>query len=66
VKLRGQTAAATTATDFISRLEKCDLFSKVTTGSMRSDPGGGGLTKFDVVCSLKSGAGAPTAGPLWR
>ena len=66
VKLRGQTAAVTTVTDFISRLEKCDLFSKVTAGSMRSDPGGGGLTKFDVVCSLKSGAGAPTAGPLWR
>jgi hypothetical protein len=61
VKLRGQTPSATTATDFISRLEKCELFSKVTPGPMRVEPGGG-LTKFDVVCSLKSGAGAPTTG----
>jgi hypothetical protein len=60
VKLRGQTPLAATATEFISRLEKCELFSKVSTGSMRTD---GGLTKFDVVCSLKSGAGAPPPGP---
>jgi Tfp pilus assembly PilM family ATPase len=62
VKLRGQTASAGTATEFISRLEKCELFSKVNTGSMRTD---GGLTKFDVVCSLKSGAGAAPAGGLF-
>ena len=67
VKLRGQTAAATNATDFISRLEKCELFSKVTPKSIGAAPGGGGLTKFDVDCTLKSAAGAPaTRSASWR
>ena len=63
VKLRGQTSSAATATDFISRLEKCELLSEVKLGQMRQDPGGVGLTKFDVICTLKSAAGAPTKGP---
>ena len=62
VKLRGQTASAATATEFISRLEKGDLFSKVSLGSMRQDPGAAGLTKFDVVCTLKSAVSAPIRG----
>ena len=52
VMLRGQAQAAGFANDFIGRLEKSELFSKVTPGQQRIDPGTG-LTKFDVECSLK-------------
>jgi hypothetical protein len=65
VTLRAQAQTATLATDFISRLEKSELFSKVTSGTSRSDPGTG-LTKFDVVCTLKSAAPAPVRGGSWR
>jgi hypothetical protein len=65
VTLRAQAQTAALATEFISRLEKSELFSKVTPGSMRSDPGTG-LTKFDVVCTLKSAAPAPARGGSWR
>ena len=65
VTLRAQAQTATLATDFISRLEKCELFSKVTPGSMRSEPGTG-LTKFDVVCTLKSAAPVPARGGSLR
>jgi hypothetical protein len=65
VTLRAQAQTATLATDFISRLEKSELFSKVTSGTSRSDPGTG-LTKFDVVCTLKSAAPAQIRGGSWR
>jgi hypothetical protein len=59
VSLRGQTASAPMATDFISRLENCPLFSKVQTVSMRTV---GGLTKFEALCTLKSAAPSAQAG----
>jgi len=65
VTLRAQAQTSALATEFISRLEKCDLFSKVAAGSMRSEPVTG-LKKFDVVCSLKSAAPLPTHGASWR
>jgi len=65
VTLRAQAQTATLATDFISRLEKSELFSKVTSGTSRSDPATG-LTKFDVVCNLKSAAPALVRGGSWR
>jgi Tfp pilus assembly PilM family ATPase len=55
VVVRGQAQSAALATDYISRLEHSELFSKVTPGNMRSEPGSG-LTKFDVTCTLKSAA----------
>jgi hypothetical protein len=61
VTLRAQAQSAGMATDFISRLEKCELFSKVSTGQMRTEPGSG-LTKFDVVCTLNSAATVPALG----
>jgi hypothetical protein len=62
VTLRAQAQSASVANELISRLEKCDLFSKVVlSGQMRSDPGSG-LTKFDAVCTLKSAAPAPVTG----
>jgi hypothetical protein len=65
VTLRAQAQTATLATDFISRLEKSELFSKVTPGQQRIEPGTG-LTKFDVVCTLKSAAPAQVRGGSWR
>ena len=57
VVLRGQAQAAGFANDFISRLEKSEMFAKVTPGGQRIEPGTG-LTKFDVDCTLKTtGAG---------
>jgi len=53
VLLRGQAQAAGFANDFISKLEKSDMFTKVTPGGQRIEPGSG-LTKFDVDCSLKT------------
>lgn len=55
VVLRGQAQSAALATDYISRLERSEMFSKVVPGNMRSEPGTG-LTKFDVTCTLKSAA----------
>ena len=51
VSLKGQAPAAGIALDFQSRLEQCELFAKVTAG--RSDTAGG-LTKFDLTCTLKT------------
>ena len=56
VVLRGQAQAAGFANEFISRLEKSELFVKVTPGGQRIEAGTG-LTKFEVDCSLKT-AGA--------
>jgi hypothetical protein len=55
VGLKGQAPSAAIAIDFQSRLEQCELFSKVIAN--RSSTEAGGLTKFDLVCTLK------TAGP---
>ncbi len=58
VTLRGQAPSAAIAIDFQSRLEQCDLFSKITPGQSRTE--GGGLTKFDLVCTLKTATGVGT------
>ena len=58
VTLRAQAPSAAVALDFQSRLEQCDLFSKVAPGQSRTE--GGGLTKFDLVCTLKTAAGPRT------
>ena len=66
VTLRGSASAANSANDFIGRLEKCDLFAKtppVKTLSVRSEAGG--LTKFEVLCTLKSAA-PPATGGTWH
>ena len=52
VVLRGQAQAAGFANEFISRLERSELFVKVTPGGQRIEAGTG-LTKFEVDCSLK-------------
>ncbi len=62
VTLKAQAQAATVATEFISKLEQSALFSKISPGNMRTDPSAGGLTKFDVVCTLKSAATVPATG----
>ena len=53
VTLRGQAQAAGFANEFIGRLDKSAMFTKVTPGGQRIEPGTG-LTKFDVDCSLKT------------
>lgn len=62
VTLRGQAQSATAAIDFQSRLEKSPLFSKVAAGQIRADPGAGGLTRFDIICTLNSATGAQGGG----
>jgi hypothetical protein len=62
VTLKAQAQSATVATEFISKLEQSALFSKISPGNMRTDPSAGGLTKFDVVCTLKSAATVPATG----
>jgi hypothetical protein len=59
VTLKAQAPSAAVALDFQSRLEKSDLFSKVTPGTSRTEAGG--LTKFDLTCTLKTAAGVGTA-----
>jgi hypothetical protein len=59
VTLKAQAPSQALALDFQSRLEKCELFSKVVGGQTRVEPGSG-LTKFDVTCTLKSAAEAET------
>jgi hypothetical protein len=39
------------ANEYIGRLEACPLFTSVKTVSVRTE---GNLTKFEVVCVLKS------------
>ncbi|MEI8314344.1 MAG: pilus assembly protein PilM [Verrucomicrobiota bacterium] len=57
VTLRGKAQAAGFASEFIGRLDKSAMFTKVTPGEQRIEPGTG-LTKFDVECSLPTvGAG---------
>ncbi len=53
LSLKGQAPSGAVALDFQSRLQQSDLFSKVTE---RSDTVGG-LTKFDLTCTLKTAAG---------
>ena len=57
LSLKGQAPTGAIALDFQSRLQQCDLFSKV---SGRSDTVGG-LTKFDLTCTLKTAGGPGTA-----
>jgi Tfp pilus assembly PilM family ATPase len=56
LSLKGQAPSGAVALDFQSQLQQCDLFSKV---SGRSD-NVGGLTKFDLTCTLKTAAGTGT------
>ena len=58
VTIKGQAPTATLALDFQSRLEKCDLFSKVV--AERSATEASGLTKFSLTCTLKTAAAAAT------
>jgi hypothetical protein len=58
VALKGQAPSASIALDFQSKLQQSDLFSKVSAG--RSDTVGG-LTKFDLTCTLKTAGGAGAA-----
>ncbi|MBM3861173.1 MAG: hypothetical protein FJ395_16215 [Verrucomicrobia bacterium] len=51
VTLRGETASAALASEFIGRLERCPVFAGAKTVSMPTTPEG--LTKFEVVCTLK-------------
>ncbi len=57
VTLRGQAPAATIIYDFQGKLEKSPFFSKVSAGQIRGDPAAGGLTRFEIVCILKSSPG---------
>jgi len=59
VTLRGMTSAPEQATEFISRLENSELFSKVKTVSM---PTSGGLTRFDLICTLRSATSPVSTG----
>jgi type II secretory pathway component PulL len=59
VTIKAEAPSAAVALDFQSRLEKSDLFSKVTSGTSRTEAGG--LTKFDLACTLKTAAGMGTA-----
>jgi hypothetical protein len=55
VSLKGQAPTAAIAIDFQSRLEQSEFFSKITQGSQwRTEAGG--LTKFDMACTLKTAA----------
>jgi hypothetical protein len=58
VTIKGQAPTAALALDFQSRLEKCDLFSKVV--AERSATEASGLTKFGLTCTLKTAAAAAT------
>jgi hypothetical protein len=55
VTIKAQAPSASAALDFQTRLEKCELFSKITAGQMRTDPASS-LTKFDLTCTLKTAA----------
>lgn len=59
VTLKGQSDSAQAVYDFISRLEQCPLFAGVKTVGV---PTAGGLTKFELVATLKSAAGRPGGG----
>lgn len=50
--LQGQAQSASLAIDFSGRLKQSPLFSKIAPGAVRSDPGSG-LTRFEIVCTLK-------------
>jgi hypothetical protein len=56
VTVKGQADNAQAALDFLSRLEQCDLFSEVKPVSM---PSAGGLTKFELLATLKTAGGKP-------
>lgn len=58
VGLKGQAPSAAVSDDFPPKLEKSALFSKVTPN--RSSTEASGLTKFDLVCTLKTATGVGT------
>jgi len=66
VILKAQAQSASVGDEFISDLEKCPLFSKIAPGPMRTDALAGGLTKFDVVCTLKSAPATAGGTSLWH
>jgi hypothetical protein len=69
VTLRASAQTAALMTEYVGRLEKCELFSKVVQGASRTEPGSG-LTKFDVTCTLKTAvpisARTVGGGGTWR
>ncbi|HUJ10431.1 MAG TPA: pilus assembly protein PilM [Verrucomicrobiae bacterium] len=61
VGLKGQAPSASVSDDYVSQLEKSELFSQVTPN--RTSTEAGGLTKFDLVCTLKTATGVGTTPP---
>jgi len=55
VTIRGQAPSSQAIFDFIGRVKKSDLFSEVKPISVPT--GAGGLTRFEIVCTLKTAAG---------
>lgn len=55
VTIRGQAPSSQSIYDFIGRMKKSDLFSEVKPISVPT--GAGGLTRFEIVCTLKTAAG---------
>jgi hypothetical protein len=64
LSLRGQADAAPAVYDFIGRLEKCPLFASVKTETVRTE-GAAGLTKFELLATLKPAA-AKAQGAAWH
>jgi hypothetical protein len=60
--LRGQAQSAKAALDFAGQLEKSEMFFKVENKGVRTDPANG-LTRFEILCSLRPAAGAMTSVP---
>ena len=60
--LRGQAQSAKAALDFAGQLEKSDVFLKVENKGVRTDPANG-LTRFEILCSLRPAAGGITSVP---
>jgi len=65
VTLKGQADSAPAVYDFISKLEQSELFASVKTVGVRTE-GAGGLTKFELLATLKSAAAGKTGGGTWR
>ena len=61
--LKGQADAPQAVYDFIGRLEHCDLFAGVKPGGVTTQAG---LTKFELVATLKSAAGRQRRGMTLR
>jgi type II secretory pathway component PulL len=63
VSIKGQAPSSQVIYEFVGRVERSDLFTEVKPGPVSTDRSG--LTRFDILCTLKTAAGGPTGGP-WR